>query len=333
MRKIIYGFVCPMIFLLMGLWVARSPAFAAGPIKIRAVSYKATGSFTIDTYVGLIDRINKRAKGELVIDYLGGTEVVPSKDQPEAVKNGVIDMTVQPGSRFAGLIPESLVLVATSLSPMKERENGLTGFMVERFKTVNMFYLGRNAQMEFYLALNKKVARPQELAGLKIRSSSTYNPFVKALHASPIKMHSGEIYLAMERGVVDGYIQPILGLDFRKLYEVSDYFIDHPFYEGSNPVVVLNLDTWNKLPQHLKDLMTNTIKEYEVEIFEVSKVQNEKAKQKAIKFGMKPIKFSPKDAKWFRDLAYDAYFEGMKKKVSPDSFSKLMKFLGRVPVS
>ena len=332
MRKTIYGMVVLILSLLVGLWVVQTPASAAGPIKIRAVSYKATGSFTIDSYVGLIDRINKRAKGELVIDYLGGTEVVTSKDQPQAVKSGVIDMTVQPGTRFAGLLPEALVLVATSLTPMNERENGLHDFMVERFKAINMLYFGRNTQHNFYLALNKKVGRPQGLGGLKIRSTSTYNPFVKALGAVPVKMHSGEIYLAMERGVVDGYIQPILGIDFRKLYEVSDYFVDHPFYEGSNPVVVLNLDVWNKLPQHLKDLMINTIKEYEVEIFKASKVANEKARQRAMKFGMKPIKFSPKDAKWFRDLAYDAFFKDMKRKVSPASFSKLMKLLGRGPV-
>ncbi len=329
MRKIIYGMVCLVVSFLMSLGVVPTQAFAAGPIKIKAVSYKSKGSFTIDTYIGLIDRINKRAKGDLVIDYLGGTEVVTSKDQPQAVKSGMIDMTVQPGTRFAGLLPEALVLVATALSPMKEREGGFYDFMVDRFKAINMLYFGRNTQHDFYLALNKKVASPQELGGLKVRSSSTYNPFVKALGAVPVKMHSGEVYLAMERGVVDGYIQPMLGIDFRKLYEVSDYFIDHPFYEGSNPVVVLNLAVWKKIPQHLKDLMINTIKEYEVEIFEASKVQNGKARQKAMKFGMKSIKFSPKVAKEYRDLAYDAFYKNMKKKVNPVTYSKLMKFLGR----
>ena len=329
MRKIIYGMVCLVVSFLMSLGVVPTQAFAAGPIKIKAVSYKSKGSFTIDTYIGLIDRINKRAKGDLVIDYLGGTEVVTSKDQPQAVKSGMIDMTVQPGTRFAGLLPEALVLVATALSPMKEREGGFYDFMVERFKTINMFYFGRNTQHDFYMAISKKVASPQGLRGLKIRGSSTYNAFIKALGAVPVKMHSGEIYLAMERGVVDGYIQPMLGIDFRKLYEVSDYFIDHPFYEGSNPVVVLNLAVWKKIPQHLKDLMINTIKEYEVEIFEASKVQNGKARQKAMKFGMKSIKFSPKVAKEYRDLAYDASYKNMKKKVNPVTYSKLMKFLGR----
>jgi len=308
---------------------APAPAPAPEPITLKAISYKVKTSSPIPDYIELIDRINQRAKGELIIEYLGGTEVVDMAEQPEAVKTGVVDMNIMPGTRFAGLLPVAYSLPVTSLSPMVERSGGYYDYMVEQFKTGNMFYLGRNGQFWFYLATNKAVEKPQELAGQKIRSSSTYNPFVKALGASPVSMKSGEIYLGMERGVVDGYIQPIVGLVDRSLPEVTDYLIDHYFYEGSNPAMVLNLDSWNGLPKHLQDLVMDTTIEFEKEKYPLMEKNSKEARQTAIDQGMEPIKFSTEDAKWYRDLAYSAYFDNMKGKVSPEAFAKVMELLKR----
>lgn len=304
-----------------------APPPAVKAVTLKAISYKAPGSFVVDTYQELLKRITDRSKGELIIDFRGGPEVVAGADQPEALRKGVIDVLIQPGTRFAGLFPEALALPVTSLSPMRERENGFYAFMDGKFNSVNMKYVGRTVQNWFYWFTNKKVEKPQELKGQKIRSTSTYNPFVKAIGATPIAMDNTEIYAAMERAVIDGYITVVEEPIEFTFYEVTKYLIDHYFYDGSNVVTVMNLDVWNRLPRHLQDLVTNTTIELEKEMVPKCEKIAVDARQTLISKKVTPIKFSAEDAKWFRDLAYSSYYADMKAKVSAESYTKLMELL------
>ena len=60
----------------------------------------------------------------------------------------------------------------------------------------------------FQLFLNKPIKTVADLKGMKIRVSPTNVPFMKAVGANPVQMPPSDVYTAMERGVVDGYILP-----------------------------------------------------------------------------------------------------------------------------
>ena len=68
---------------------------------------------------------------------------------------------------------------------------------------------------------NKKIAS-SDLTGIKMRVSPTYVPLVKGLNGTPILMKAGEVYTAMERGVVDGFCWTFLGIRDFGFHEVTN---------------------------------------------------------------------------------------------------------------
>src|SRR5262245_27117728 len=76
----------------------------------------------------LVDRINQlaseRAPGELKIQVLGGPEVIPTGNQPIAVRTGTVDMALTCASFYEGLVPVGDIIMLSQVSIEKERESG-----------------------------------------------------------------------------------------------------------------------------------------------------------------------------------------------------------------
>ncbi|MTI18179.1 TRAP transporter substrate-binding protein [Rhodobacteraceae bacterium RKSG542] len=75
------------------------------------------------------------------------------------------------------------------------------------------------------LTHGKPVTSPEELAGLKIRTipTKTYVETIKAMGANATPMAFGEVYTAMETGVIDGLEQNASVAYGNKFYEVTEY--------------------------------------------------------------------------------------------------------------
>ena len=72
----------------------------------------------------MIDEVNKRAEGKLIIDYKGGPEVVPPADLALAVSQGQIDMTHLPTGYTTGVITGLDTIRLSKITAEEERQNG-----------------------------------------------------------------------------------------------------------------------------------------------------------------------------------------------------------------
>jgi len=200
--------VCCFVIFLM----SPSSGLAADPIVLKAVSHLAPDNPHCRTNFPFIDMVNKRAKGELVIKFLGGPEVVPSFDQPEALKKGTIDiLPTIPASWFKPLMGAAADISGLSQIPAwEERKTGAFEVYDELFhKFANAKYLGRpHGGWGFNFYTNKQIEKIEDFKGLNIRVMSLYAPFTKALGASPITMPPPKLYHALERHIVDGFMFP-----------------------------------------------------------------------------------------------------------------------------
>ena len=274
------------------------------------------------------DRVNERSKGELIIKWLGGPEVIGMFEQPGAVRTGTVDLTFVPSAFYRDIVPEAFAMFLAEYYPWEQRENGFYDWMLELHEEkMNVYYLGRvNSNEQFYTFLNVRVNKPQELADLKIQSTGLKIPAVKGMGASPIIIREEEVYTAMERGVVDGAVQSMSTVVPVSLFEVSKYFIDHGYYE-SNVTAIMNLDTWNRIPRHLQDIMIDIIIELEREWGDFFAETGQKGKAKIIEEGVEPIKFSAEDAKWYIDHINEAGWQEVQAVVSPETIARLKEFL------
>jgi TRAP-type C4-dicarboxylate transport system substrate-binding protein len=315
-----------VLALVGGFFVGLAPVHAKDPIKLKMVTFLPKGDTNMTAWMAYIEDVNKKAKGELEIVYTGGPEAIPAFKQFEALRNGVVDMIFGCESYYGREVTGAAYTHLTRLDPMKERQNGYYQLRNDLFQKHNIHYLGRaEFGVWFQIFTNKPVKRPQDLPGQKIRVSATYEPFVKKLGAVPVTIPGGEIYTALERGTIDGYAWSVLGNIQSGWVEVCKGILEPRIYE-MNIEGLVNMKTWEKLPPRLQKLMSECMIENEKKYMKVMADIAEKEFQEMQKKGMKVIKFSPEDTKWYVDLAYEAGWEEVIKE-NPTLGPKLKKML------
>ncbi|MGQ9508579.1 MAG: TRAP transporter substrate-binding protein DctP [Thermodesulfobacteriota bacterium] len=321
MKKIIFGFVIIMLTIAPNIFIKSSTA-----LELKMATFLPKDDINLTAWWTFVEEVNKQSKGELTIKFIGGPEAIPAFKQFEALRTGVVDLIFGCEAYYGGAVTGAAYTHLTRLSPMEERKSGYYDIRVDLLKKHNVFYLGRAEHgVWFHLFTNKSIKRPQEMAGQKIRTSATYEPFVKSLGAIPITLPGSEVYTALERGVVDGYAWSVLGNISMGWPEVCKFIIEPKIY-SMNIEGLINLDTWNKIPKPMQKLMSDLMIENETKFTKVFEELGEKELKAMQTKGMKLIKFTPEDTKWYIELAYKAGWDEVLKK-APELGPKLKKLL------
>ena len=111
-----------------------------------------------------------------------------------------------------------------------------------------MRYIGRVQYGDFYLWVKKKPKTLADLKGLKMRTGSLYDKFMRKLGMVPVNINAPETYTALEQGTVDGLGWPVFGVKKLGWARQVKYVIDLPFYGASNVIALMNLKKWKALP-------------------------------------------------------------------------------------
>jgi len=299
---------------------------SAAPIKIKAITSEKRGSETV-FFELYMKNVNEEADGKLIISYVGGPEAIPKKDQPEALRNSVVQLGVTDSGALISLVPEANFVRFSRLRPVEERKAGLYNALGSIFNNAGFHFFGRNswgASMTIWT--NKKIQRPQELSGQMLRVGRNTRPFAKALGCGLVNIPPSEIYSSMNRGLIDGFILPATSVKDSRLFEVVKYAIKPAFWIKAN-FIIMNMDTWNSLPKNLQDLMTSVFRELEPQIEEIFNEDNNAAWQTLTKNGIEIIELSPADADWFINLANEVGMAATVKRSKPENVTTIMKLL------
>jgi TRAP-type C4-dicarboxylate transport system substrate-binding protein len=167
-------------------------------------------------------------------------------------------------SYYASAMPELDLLGLTSMKPWEQRATGLFEYLdkLHNEKT-NTHYLGQaGIGVPFQIHLSKPIKSVEDLKEMKLRVSPTTNSFMKAVNGVPVVMPTSDIYTAMERGVIEGFILPAYTARDFGLVKVTKYLVFPGLYYPTNSWLI-NLETWNSLPEYLQDFLSEKAKEYE----------------------------------------------------------------------
>ena len=301
---------------LVALICLLSEGFAQQSITIKALMAWPENYTSNAGFREWVKRVNEMGKGKVTVRVIGGPEAIPLFEQIGALKRGLVDVVHTAAAYYMGVIPEVEAFGLSRLNPEEERTRGFYDLMVEIHKAHGIMYLGRMQGVAPLGTLCTKInlKSPKDLAGLKIRSVPIYDAFLKELKAVPVTIPVPETYTALERGVVDGFILPLAG-GFTNLgfHEVVKYIVNHYFYQVPG-TGLMNLEFWNKLPQEIRDFLTDVTKENEKVLGKIFYSLHEKELENALKAGVKLINFSPEDAKFFIETAYRTGWENLLKK-------------------
>ena len=329
-----YIMMAVAVFMAISLSLLPVTRADAEKITIRAISaWPKNEPSVADDYLGFIAHANKvleqKFPGQIEIKYIGGAEVIPIPNQAEALRAGTVDMYFGTDAYYAGIAPSANASKLTQFTSWEERERGANKIFdeIHRLK-LNSTYLGRlGSEVMFQMYLNKKVASPDDLKGLRIRVSPMYIDFMNALSVTPIETKPGDVYMALERGVVDGFCWPLFTIRPWGWQEVTKYVVGPGFYKVCHPLLV-NLHKWNQIPPDIQKAIMEVEMEEEHIIADRDMVKIKNEKELLKKAGLEFIEFSKSDTKKYFDLAYSSGWEGQIKK-APEYSEKLRPLLSK----
>jgi TRAP-type C4-dicarboxylate transport system substrate-binding protein len=315
----------------LALFAALAAGLFATSSAAQEVTLKAVSSFAEKTqfsrnFERFIDKVNTDGKGVVKINYIGGPRAMPPFEVGNAVRTRVVDIANVTGAFYTNLMPEADGLKLISKSQSEQRKDGTFAFIEQLHnQKLNAHYLARQFHnVPFHIYLNKKIDK-LDFTGLKIRVTPVYKDVVEAFGGTTVTTAPGEVYTALERGVVDGYGWPITGIFDLGWEKVTKYRMEPPFYSVEVGVLV-NLDAWKGLTDAQRKVLNDAALWLEgLDSENEALIKAEREKQ--AKAGIQTIEFGAAEDKMFRQRANDVGWASVIKR-SPENGAKLRQLSG-----
>ena len=178
-----------------GIWASVA---AAKPVTINLVSFVPKMNISYRGWAPLfVDKVNERAKGELIIKYRGGPEVIAPFDLAKAVGSGVTDMAILTTGFYSSVVPGASMMIYSKISTEDERANGTYALQRKMHAKAGIQFIGNLQPMDgqfFYVCLRKPVKTRSDFKGLKLAGSPMFLPCYQAMGAAVVKATLKDYY-------------------------------------------------------------------------------------------------------------------------------------------
>lgn len=266
----------------------------AADVTWRFTNLYSRGTAFGDVYQSFADKIEADSNGRMKINMLYAGEGVDTNGIIGATKSGLLDMAAPFQPMHAGEIPFGVVEVGlpgtnSSLEELNAQfhEKGWSEVLTEAYDRHGLVWLAPYFQPGVYVITKTKIESVEDFKGLKIRAPGAYGRFFRELGASPVNLAWGEVYTSLATGVIDGTIGSNL-IDHRdgNFAEVAKFMYPLPVSSAQALPVLVNKNSWNKLPDDLKQIVRDASQWHAKEQAEKSAQWEQEAVADMQKIGM-----------------------------------------------
>jgi tripartite ATP-independent transporter DctP family solute receptor len=234
---------------------------AANPeVTLRYAGDLPIGNHLTRTQEFFAKRVAEIGKGKVKIEVYPAGQLFAAKDYVKAVPAGAVDMAQSLMGQWTGLVPVFMLTdiplfyndwdhiwrtMDSEVGDAMKNDTDKAGF--------KLLFWTQDTSAGFVSKTPLKTI--DDWKGKKIRSyTELASHTIKALGGAPAFMGGGEVYMALQRGTVDGAISTLSSFYDRKYYEVVKYLtvpsMPGPIYGG-----VINLKKWESLPADVKEII------------------------------------------------------------------------------
>ena len=306
-------------------------SLGAGPVLaqeavLRAAVFVPTNTVFGEMFGRFVTHVNNEGKGLIQINLVGGPSAIPSLEQGNAVRTGVLDMAAVPPSFYAGNMPEADSVILSPLTFKQQRASGAWDALNRiSNQKMNAWYLAAYGEGIPFHVWTTKQPTSANFQGWKLRTVPNYTPFFQALGAAPITMPPGEVKTALERGVVDGYGWPLIGIFDLGWGGDTKFRVDPGFYNVVVNVLV-NQTRWKALRDDQRAFLTRMGDWLETENTRWAAEKTASETKRQADAGIRIVNLGPDYVK----LAYNAYWTELTRR-APESIVILRPLLERKP--
>jgi TRAP-type C4-dicarboxylate transport system substrate-binding protein len=266
-------------------------------------------------YVRWAERVAERSGGRLQIEVFPNAQLGVEADVLEQMRRGSnVGWQTDP-ARLGQYVEEFAVLYGAYLLSGFEDFERLVGSptieswsqrLEEEFglKVVSYAY----AQGFRNVMANKVARSPQEMRGVRIRTAPApaWLATVNSLGAVATGLPYGELYNAVQTGVVDGAELPVAAARALSVYEVADYIIETRHIYQMN-VQVVSAQWFNSLPEDLQQILVEECNRAGLEATQALEAKAAEDMQFLIDNGMELIAWEEIDNEAFVASGQQAY--------------------------
>ncbi|BHH85053.1 TRAP transporter substrate-binding protein [Desulforhopalus sp. 52FAK] len=230
-------------------------------IKWKMVMPWSKGLLFYDVATHFADSVRLASAGRLNIKPFSAGELVPAMQSFDAVAKGSAQVGHDwPGywkgknEAFVAFASVPFGLDAEGYNIWLQEKGGLQQ-MQDLYGQFGLFALpGGQLGQEMGLFSNKRATKMEDFKGMRLRTPGWFMDIMNNLGASVSPLPGGEVYLALERGVIDAaeFSSPAInypmGFD-----EITKYAIQPGVHQpGIQCALFFNQKAWEELPEDLK---------------------------------------------------------------------------------
>ncbi|MGX7727522.1 TRAP transporter substrate-binding protein DctP [Rhodococcus sp. 5G237] len=218
----------------------------------------------------MIDYVQSESGGKITITPYWSQALLDAPQMASGIRDGVADMgrlaiasapTEMPIANWfsgAGAVPpdsypaSNLVGVPTHIEMYLDEDLPF----LQEFTSHGLVPLAMNSASSNEMICSRPVTTPEDLQGASARvPGEPWNGEAKALGISPVSIPSGELYEALQRGVIDCAVVSTTFLLQAGLFEVADTYLPLPMSVNTGAGLVINQEIWESLPAEAQEII------------------------------------------------------------------------------
>lgn len=212
--------------------------------------------------VYMAEEMDKRSRGRVRIDVYPSEQLGNERELLEQLQVGALAMAKVSAAVLESFQPSAGVFGLPYLIPDENLyweilKGDLGRRLLDESATVGLKGLCYydSGSRSFYTR-NRPIHTPADLKGLKIRvqPSPTAVELIRAMGGAATPIPWGELYSALQQGVVDGAENNPPSFYLSRHYEVCRYYTLNQHTRVPD-VVAMSLEVWNRLPLDMQELL------------------------------------------------------------------------------
>lgn len=264
--------------------------------------------------------LEEKSGGQIKVEVFPNSQLYGDEDEMQAIQSGALQMIAPTTSKFTTIAKNMQVLdlpfifdnyddLSTITAP--DTPVGQVLFENEKLaeKNIQVLALWPDGFKQF--ASNKPIRTPEDLQGLKVRvqPADVLRTMYETWGAQPTTIAFGELYTALEQGVVTAHENPYSVIFGSKTSEVQDYITESS--HGTNvSVAAINQEFFDSLPPDLQDAVIEAADEAAAYGNEIALEQNTEGKQQILDAGgTEIIELTPEERQAFKDVVVPAVWD------------------------
>ncbi len=218
--------------------------------------------------VFLAEKVEEKSSGKMRIDVYPNGQLGSERELLELLQIGSIGMTKSSAAVLESFMPSMAVVNLPYVFHSKDHYRKVLGGAIgQELLTSGEEYWMRglcfyDAGSRSFYSKDKPIMKPEDLNGLKVRvqSSASAIQMVRLLGGSATPIPFGELYTALQQGVVDAAENNPPSLYLTRHYEVCRYYSlnEHTFVPD---VMLVSTHMWNDLNDQQKTWLTEAANE------------------------------------------------------------------------